>query len=249
MTNLTQIAKSLRSILFMLLAAFLLTGCIRSEASIEFVDQHHGTLTQHIVLGQSLVNFGDRTAQDWLTTLEQRTHRMGGTVRRPSERELDLTLRFHNAADLEQKFNTLLSSVPSQSSTPLPEIPSHLHMTQRNFWVMERDRLTYDLDLRPLGLSSPQGNILVSPSSLITLDFSVQTPWGGQGFKTTTTQASAEQQQGKRLQWMLTPGDINHLEAEFWVPSPLGIGTLAIATLVTLGMILRPLLVPQSQSR
>ncbi|MEO0407881.1 MAG: DUF3153 domain-containing protein [Cyanobacteria bacterium P01_A01_bin.135] len=37
------------------------------------------------------------------------------------------------------------------------------------------------------------------------------------------------------------PDRPNHLDIAFWVPSPLGIGTILIAVLVTAGIILRPI--------
>jgi hypothetical protein len=39
--------------------------------------------------------------------------------------------------------------------------------------------------------------------------------------------------------WTLKPGQLNHLEAVFWLPSPLGIGTLVIVLLVLGGFYLK----------
>jgi hypothetical protein len=35
--------------------------------------------------------------------------------------------------------------------------------------------------------------------------------------------------------WSLVVGTVNQIEADFWVPSPIGIGAVAIALLVLLG--------------
>jgi hypothetical protein len=59
-----------------------------------------------------------------------------------------------------------------------------------------------------------------------------------------TAIGSEVQQQGKQLVWKLKSGAENHLEAVFWVPSPLGIGTVAIVLLVIGGIFLRAQLFP-----
>ena len=38
-----------------------------------------------------------------------------------------------------------------------------------------------------------------------------------------------------QVTWQLEPGQINHIETSFWVPSYLGIGTVIIILIVLLG--------------
>jgi hypothetical protein len=50
--------------------------------------------------------------------------------------------------------------------------------------------------------------------------------------------------EGNQLTWKLQPGKQNHLEAIFWIPSPIGIGAVAIAILVGIGFWLKYQLLP-----
>ncbi|MEM6403365.1 MAG: DUF3153 domain-containing protein, partial [Cyanobacteria bacterium P01_D01_bin.116] len=47
------------------------------------------------------------------------------------------------------------------------------------------------------------------------------------------------QKNNKQLSWKLKSGQLNHLEAVFWLPSPIGIGTLLIVLFVVLGFYFR----------
>ena len=50
--------------------------------------------------------------------------------------------------------------------------------------------------------------------------------------------------EGKQLVWKLKPGEINYLEAVFWIPSPVGIGAVIIALFVAAGISLKYQLLP-----
>ena len=102
---------------------------------------------------------------------------------------------------------------------------------QNNWLLFERNRLELDVDLRALGILSNQGNIIISPGSLVDIDFGLQTPWGSRDLTTTAEQSE------NRAVWHLQPGEINHLDAVFWTPSFLGWGTLAIILLTIAGFI------------
>ncbi len=104
--------------------------------------------------------------------------------------------------------------------------------------LIERNRLRYDLDLRSLGVLSSDGNVLISPGSLISLEFRLKTPWGARSVASDKTIPQLRQEGGELI-WQLVPGEVNHLEAVFWLPSPLGIGTLVIVFLVLLGTYLK----------
>ncbi len=101
------------------------------------------------------------------------------------------------------------------------------------------------LDLRSLSLLSSNGSLLVSPGGLLELDFSLNTPWGAQSMETVAGAIVPESyQEGKQLVWKLKPGEINYLEAVFWIPSPVGIGAVIIALFVAAGISLKYQLLP-----
>lgn len=103
-----------------------------------------------------------------------------------------------------------------------------------------RNRLSYDLDLRSLSLISANSNLLVSPASILELDFSLNTPWGARSVEKAENSIHPESyQKGRQIVWRVQPGQLNHLEAVFWLPSPIGIGTVVIALFVTAGIFLR----------
>jgi len=234
-----------RVVWMMLLASLLLSGCVQYDVGINFESPNRGEIVQHIKLGDRLTSLSGATAQQWLDTVEQRTRRLGGRIRRSSNQEVAVTIPFSSGADLNTKFNEFLNPSPKKGAAKraepvLPEIKSDFHLSQSNFLLLLRNRLSYTLDLRSLGVTSANGDLLVSPSSLLDLEFRLNTPWGARSIDTAANAVSAERrQQGHELVWMLQPGQVNHLEAVFWLPSPLGIGTVVIVLLVLGGWYLK----------
>jgi hypothetical protein len=89
-----------------------------------------------------------------------------------------------------------------------------------------------------LGLISSKGNALTNTGSIIDLEFSLNTPMGASSVE--KAEYSIEPvKNNKQLSWKLKPGQLNHIEAVFWLPSPVGIGTLLIVLFVGLGIYLR----------
>jgi hypothetical protein len=244
--SLSQIGRSLMpwlrrslSIVLVIWSSLLLTGCVHYDVGIQFDHPNRGTVTQRIRLDERLQGFSGSSTEGWLDTLEQRTHELGGKIERLPQQEWLVTIPFSNQADLEQKFNQFFS--PLDANTPMaaeiPAIDSHLALTRSNFLVAERNHLSYNLDLRSLGLRSANGDLLFSPGSLINLEFRLKTPWGARVLDSASS-ITAECKE-RDLLWQLIPGEQNHVEAIFWLPSPLGIGTLMIVGLVVLGQYLR----------
>jgi hypothetical protein len=229
----------------MLLASLLLSGCVQYDVGINFESPNRGEIVQHIKLGDRLTSLSGATAQQWLDTVEQRTRRLGGKIQRNSNQEATVTIPFSSGADLNTKFNEFLNPAPPKGTAKrtepvLPEIKSDFHLSQSNFLLLQRNRLSYTLDLRSLGVSSANGDLLVNPSSLLDLAFQLNTPWGARSVNTAAHAISAVRgQKGHQLLWTLQPGQINHLEAVFWLPSPLGIGTVVIVLLVLGGWYLK----------
>jgi hypothetical protein len=101
-----------------------------------------------------------------------------------------------------------------------------------------RNHLTLDLDLRSLGVQSLNGQTLLSPDALFNLTVQLVTPWGARS--STSPQAiPPTANQDQHLAWTLQPGQLHRLEATFWYPSTLGIGTLVIIGLVAAGAYLK----------
>jgi hypothetical protein len=128
-------------------------------------------------------------------------------------------------------------------SRSLPQVQSHLRLQQNNFLVVVRNHLTYDLDLSSLGVRSDTGSLLFRPGAILRLALHIDTPWPLQVIDTGDTQVPVPQRQPGESgwTWIPLPGQQNHLELIFWLPSPIGIGGIAIALLVILGNLLRPI--------
>lgn len=231
--------------LFFLLTS--LTGCVKYNVGINFESQVRGEIVQHIKLGKQLNSFSPEAAQEWLDSIEQRSRQVRGKVKHISKQEVAITIPFNNGAELAEKFNQFFSGIDKKKSsinTSLPEIKSKLSINQNNLLLVLRNRLTYNIDLTAFSLSiADQDNIIVSPGSLLDLEFSLNTPWGARSIETAPNSITPDKHEN-RLIWTLKPGQINHIEAVFWLPSPIGIGALFIAVFVWLGMFLKYQLFP-----
>lgn len=230
----------LRLLWIILLASLCLSGCVRYDVGIRFADANHGEIKQYIRLEQQS-GMGDTLLQTWVKAMEQNVLNLGGQVNHPSQQEWLIQIPFYNARDLETKFNQFFQ--PPDASRPFGKATSRsssgvggsrLHLTTGNLILWQRNRLQYDLDLRglqvPESLQYPSATSTLSPS----IQLSLQTPWGAKLLQSNAI-APLVQKRGKQLVWQLQPGVINHLEAVFWVPSPLGIGTALIVAIVLAG--------------
>ncbi|UBF28647.1 DUF3153 domain-containing protein [Kovacikia minuta CCNUW1] len=241
--TIASLLRRSHTVWIMLLASFLLSGCIQSDLGLQFDNPNQGRIVQRIHIEERLITVSGASAQEWLETIAQRTRNLGGQVERQANQTVVVTIPFSNNADLETKFNQFFGS--SQKTNPslatkmnhLPEIKSNLTLKRNNLLLVERNRLHYELDLRSLGIFSSEGNLLISPSALINLEFRLKTPWGARSL-TSTPLPPAIRETGD-LVWHLVPGELNQIEAVFWLPSPLGIGTLVIVLLVLAGTFLK----------
>lgn len=231
-----------RIVLISVLAIFALSGCVKYDVGITIESPSKGAIVQHVKLDERLSSLSSSAAQAWLTNIEERTRRLGGKVRRLSSKELEVKIPFATSDELQRKFNEFFN--PKAKSRylnvrrlELPPIDSHLTVQKGNFLLLEHRRLVYDVDLRSLGVTAPDGDVLVNPSSLIDLEFRVQAPWGVSNV--VRKNALPTRREGKQLVWVLQPGQLNHLEAAFWMPSPLGIGTAIVIAIVAAGVYLK----------
>ncbi|WP_414545775.1 DUF3153 domain-containing protein [Nostoc sp. CCY0012] len=228
------------------LTSLLLTGCVHYDAGVNFKNSNSGELVQHIKLGERLTSFSGAYVYEWLNSIERRARQLEGNAKRVSKEEVIVTIPFSNGQELQEKFNEFFNSSAnekaedsqSESESELPKIESNLLLFQNNFVLLVRNRLIYDLDLRSLSLIASKGNVLADTGAILDLQFALKTPWGARNIQKTET-AIEPQKQGKQLVWQLKPGELNHIEVLFWLPSPLGIGSLLIILFVWGGIYLR----------
>lgn len=218
------------------LASILLSGCIKYDLGVNFEGVNNGEIVQHVRLEEQLTNFNESQAKSWLNSLEKRTRGLQGKSKRVSDRELTVTIPFNSTKELESKLNEFFNSVEktnavTDESVKVPAFASNFKVHQSNFLLFMRNKLTYEVDLRSLGVLSPQGNIILSPDSVPDLDFIVNSPSQPKAIGRATKAATPERSKHQLL-WHLKPGEINHVETAFWLPSPLGIGTLIITSIV-----------------
>jgi hypothetical protein len=239
--------KTFKALLFSFLLSLvcLLGGCVNYNVGVNIDGQYGGSIVQKIKLGEQLTSFSLAEARKWVDSLEVRAKELGGKTKKLSSQEILVEIPFGNGAELGQKFNLFFN--PNLKTSPkatekadnldLVKLDSKLLLTQANLILFERDRIDLTVDLRALGVLSEQGKILVNPGSLIDLKFELNTPLGARSLL--TENALIANKTGNKLVWQLQPGQINHLQAVFWLPSYLGIGTLIIILLMLSGFRLK----------
>jgi hypothetical protein len=99
--------------------------------------------------------------------------------------------------------------------------------------------LHYDLDLRSLRNS-------LTPDLLDQLEvrFQINTPAKVQILNAEADGMPLTTQKGRQVIWQLHPGHQSQVEAQFWLPSPLGFGFLMIVLLMVGGALVKVLLLP-----
>ncbi|MGL5080015.1 MAG: DUF3153 domain-containing protein [Microcoleaceae cyanobacterium] len=258
--------KGMRHLITVFMAVFLLSGCVQSDIGIRFQDQTHGQIVQSIKLTERLSSLSPSAIDQWISSLNRQVQQVHGTTQRISNQELKITIPFYNGADLEQKFNQFFNPPAPQDlkkdrkpkgdlESDLPQFSSHLDLAQNNLFFALRNHLNLELDLRSLAVLSTQNKVLIDSGNLLNLEFDLVTPWGAHILQPALNQDSVNRgssepsnsqpltvtarQNGKKLIWALRPGEINQLEAIFWVPSPIGLGTLGIVLITLLGSALK----------
>ncbi len=236
----SAIARKLTICCCSIVLAFALSGCVKYETGINFYGINDGEIIERIQLGDRLNSFSQTAVRSWLESIEQRTKQAQGRIERSSDRNFQVIIPFHNARDLTTKINRYFNpdSVGTETKS---QFNSHLHIHQNNFFFVVRNHLTYDIDLRSLAVSTKDRNLTNS----IDLDFSLSAPWG---VKSSDLGASPTAASDRQLSWQLQPGEINHLDAVFWLPNPLGIGAVAIVILSLGGYYLKYRQLPLQQS-
>lgn len=247
-----QLTKKLFSILI-IFASLTLSGCVQYDLGINFNNTNNGQLVQHIQLSENINSLSGDYVDQWLNSLARRSRKLSGSVKRISPAEMIIQIPFTNGKELQEKYNAFFNYRTQENSNnnnsnnknnknsddaKLPNISSNLIVQDNNFLLLSRNHLIYDLDLRSLSALTSKGNTLSGTSSILNLDFSLQTPWGVKNIEKTENVIKPEKT-GKQLIWKLQPGKLSHIEVVFWTPNILGIGTLIIILFVWGGYYLR----------
>jgi hypothetical protein len=222
-----------------------LTGCVDYQVGINFATPYSGEITQQIKVSDQLSNLDPKDTQKWLNSLEKRSRKLDGRVKKLNPQELLLTIPFGNGAELAEKFNQLFQTniVPNatipKEKADLIQLNSQVSIHQSNLVFVERNSLDLAIDLRALKVLTQQDRILINPDSLADLKFQLTTPWIAHSISNADNLQPSNIPLQKGLVWQLHPGKVNHIQAVFWLPSPIGIGAAAIALLGILGYLIK----------
>lgn len=207
----------------------LCSGCFQYDLTLHFDHQAHGQIQQRIQLSQRTAALTAPALDTWLQAMRARVRSLGGTVTQHQPDQMILTVPFSNGSDLASCYRQLFQTDP-EASLIIPgiaRVPSQLTLEQANRLLAVRNHLVLDLNLRDLPQSDrwePQ------------LKFILQTPWGLSHIAPDSLPGQSSPQQ---TSWSLQPGQVHHIDVVFWVPSWLGLGSLAIALVVLLGYFLK----------
>jgi len=239
--------KVIRILIITFLTTILLSGCVDYQMGINFDSQTHGAIVQHIKLAKKLKNFSGEIVEEWLNSVEDRVQELEGKTKRISNSEIEAIIPVNNAKDLEEKFNKFFNPTENQvnsTATDLPQLNSEINVNQNNFVFALRNRFSLKFDLRSLSfISANNASDVGNSEEVLDLEFSLTTPWGFRSLEA-NGRAIAYLEDGKQVIWSLKPGEVNSLEAVFWVPSPIGIGAVVIILFVALGSFLKYRVLP-----
>jgi len=228
----------------MLCLATLLTGCVKYDVGVNFATPYSGEIVQHVQISDQLTQLAPEETKKWLKSLEKRSRRLDGKVSKLNSQEVLLTVPFGNGAELAEKFNQLFNTNTEPNATipvekqELVKLDSQVSIHQSNLVFVERNSVDLAIDLRALKALDRQDKILLDPNSAADLEFQLTTPWIARSLSGKNALQPVDRS-GKTLVWQLQPGEINHIEAVFWLPSPVGIGAAAIILLAILGFAIK----------
>jgi Protein of unknown function (DUF3153) len=250
-TNKRSWGQTIRGWVVVLLTSLCLSGCVRYDVGVTFDSQTHGEIVQQIRLSQRLTNFSQITVQEWLDSIDRRARSLHGRTKRINDRELTVKIPFNNGAELVEKFNGFFNPTAAEtdlektaSTSEFPQLGANLNLKQNNAFVALRNRLSVDLDLRGLvAIADAENTVEIGTDSLFDIDFSLDTPWGATPMVGAKNSLKPEGND-RHLIWKLKPGQLNHFEVVFWVPSPIGIGAISIVLLIVVGHFLKHRIFP-----
>ncbi|WP_017298161.1 DUF3153 domain-containing protein [Nodosilinea nodulosa] len=237
----------------LLLLPLVLSGCLRYDLTLRFDHHTHGQISQTIALSDRGAALAQPTLAPWLEALRLRSRPLGGQLSQGPQ-TITLTVPFGTAQDLTDRFQQLWAEpAPAPDSDPGPAtarsadiarptylelpgwgaVPFDLSLDQTNWVLASRTHLTYTLDLRDLPANAADS----ATPPWADLRFRLQVPWGLA--KISPAAASPLAKDAGGAVWQLEPGQITRIEAVFWLPNAIALGTLGIVALVLGGYGLR----------
>ncbi|MEM8829045.1 MAG: DUF3153 domain-containing protein [Cyanobacteria bacterium P01_G01_bin.19] len=225
--------------------ATLLTGCVDYEVGVNFSTPYQGEITQHVKVSPTLANLAPSETRKWLNSVEKRSRELKGKVKKLNSQELLLTIPFGNGAELAQKFNQLFQTTIIPNATipkgkaDLIQLNSQVSLEQNNLVFVERNSVDLAIDLRALAVLTKQEKVNIDVDTIANLEFQLNTPWIAHSISNQEYLQPIDNPLKPGLVWQLQPGEINHIKAVFWLPSPIGIGTGLIIILMLLGFLLK----------
>ena len=216
----------------LVLGVVLLTGCLQYDLDIQFDSQTHGQWVQQLRWRGSGIS-ASSTLEPWLHVLTQRTQAVQGKLRVVADNTLEITVPFNNGKEFETRFNQFFSPLEDAPPMTLPggePIQAELSIRQGNWLLAIDNHISLRIDLTAVPDLTDTALPLLQVAQLLEGRVTVTTPWGVRS----PTQRGASPEK-----WPLVAGEVNQIEADFWVPSPIGIGALVIVVLVALGYSLK----------
>ncbi|PZO34184.1 MAG: hypothetical protein DCF17_20785 [Shackletoniella antarctica] len=250
--------------LALLVLPLALSGCLRYDLTLRFDHQTHGQISQTIDLSERGAALAQPTLEPWLEALQVRSRPLGGQLSQGPQ-TVTLTVPFGTAADLGDRFQQLFADAAPAVAAPVTDpdvfsverpkedrpkdrptylqlpgfgqVPFALALDQTNWLLASRTHLTYSLDLSQFPLESPRPGNEPAEAAWADLRFRLQVPWGLADIAPTATAPLAQDSTGAT--WSLKPGQITVIDAVFWLPNAIALGTVGIAALVLAGYGLR----------
>lgn len=211
----------------LVLTVLLLTGCLQYDLDLQFDSQTHGQLVQQLRWRGGAIAANDEL-QQWLAVLSDRTQQVGGRTRWLSDNAFEIVIPFSNGQALETKFNQFFSPDAATTTFTLPAgdpIQAELTLQQGNRFVAIYNHLKLRVDLTTVPDLASTGLPLLQGQQLLAGHVTLLAPW----VRSPTGEFATQEI------WALVPGEVNELEADFWVPSPIGIAAVSILLFVLLG--------------
>jgi Protein of unknown function (DUF3153) len=218
--------------------AIALSGCVKYETGINFSSLNYGEIVQHIQVGEQLNSFSQQAVKTWIASIESRTKAADGRIEYVNPGEVNVIIPFNNARELVEKIDGYFNSTPTSSQDDL-SFKAHMQIQQNNFFLVVRNHLTYDIDLRSQIVKSTDPKVSIASGDLLNLNLTIQSPWGVNSADLPNTIKGIAGNNDRQKSWKLESGKMNHLEAFFWLPNPLGIGSIVIILISTIGYYLK----------
>jgi Protein of unknown function (DUF3153) len=220
------------------LIALALSGCVKYDTGVNFSSLNYGEIVEQIQLGEQLNSFSQDAVRSWVSSIESRTQQLQGRIEHLSDRELKIVIPFNNASELATKINNYFNPYP-KIATDKSQFNSHLHIDQSNFLLVVRSHLTYDIDLRSMVVKATDPKVSIASGNLVDLNFSLHSPWGVSSGEGIENLSGVKTTDDRAMNWQLKPGELNHIDAIFWLPNPLGIGGVLITIVSICGYYLK----------